>query len=432
MAHASPAAANRFLGGVRSGLKTASRAISTRQQRGKSKAFTRWAQFCHEMEVSDTLDTVVDHDTKYLFLIVYGVEYRASGARGKPVRAATVLEQVSAACDEIIMLGGPDPRRPKHSPAEAPPAEYAVWTDYKDGLRKEDGPPSRAHPANITILKALVDTLDKAKRADPAMAERWSHLLDLAIVAFFWLLRPCEYLFRRTLNEDDGNTTPYELRHIHLTIDGNTYTALTAPLHDSTSIDRIQSATLQLDDQKNGVKGESIGHAATRYPTFCPAKALGRIAQRHQRYHAANPNDPIHPAFRKIYEHQGPDGTWHATANRHVTAALRKAAQLVEDKTGISHKLISARSMRPGGATALLCAGIDSDAIKLVGRWKSDAMLLYLRAQVVVIGQRYAQQMLDNGSYAFTPLVLERDHLALPLNVSQAVQDLQALFGTKQ
>ena len=432
MAHASPAAANRFAGGLRTGLKTAGRAISTRQQRGKNKAFTRWARFCYEMEVSDTLDTVVDHDTKYLFLIVYGVEYRASGARGKPVRATTVLDQISAACDEIIKLGGSDPRRPEYSPAKPPPAEYAVWTEYCQGLRKEDGPPSRAHPVNITILKALVDTLDKAKRADPAMAERWSHLLDLAIVAFFWLLRPCEYLFRRTINTDDGNTTPYELRHIHLTIDGKTYTALAAPLHDSTSIDRIQSATLQLDDQKNGVKGESIGHAATSDPTLCPAKALGRIAQRHQRYHAANPHDPTPPGKRKIYEHQGPDGTWYNTANAHVTLALRTAAKSVVGTTGISHKLISARSLRPGGATALLCAGIDKDTIKLVGRWKSDAMLLYLRAQAVVIGQRFSQQMLDNGSYAFSPLVLEHDHLALPLNLPQDVQDLHALIAPKQ
>ena len=429
MAHASPAAANRFAGGLRTGLKTAGRAISTRQQRSKSKAFTRWARFCQEMEVSDTLDTVVDHDTKYLFLIVYGVEYRASGARGKPVRAATVLDQISAACDEIIKLGGSDPRRPEYSPEKPPPAEYPVWDEYCQGLRKEDGPPSRAHPVNITILKALVDTHN---RADPAMGERWSHLLDLAIVAFFWLLRPCEYLYRRTLNPDDGNTTPYELRHIHLTIDGKTYTALAAPLHDSTSIDRIQSATLQLDDQKNGVKGESIGHAATSDPILCPAKALGRIAQRHQRYAAANPHDPIPPKNCKIYEHQGPDGTWHVTANAHVTLALRRAAKSVAGTTGISHKLISARSLRPGGATALLCAGIDKDTIKLVGRWKSDAMLLYLRAQAVVIGQRFSQQMLDNGSYAFTPLVLEHDHLALPLNLPQDVQDLHALIAPKQ
>ena len=134
----------------------------------------------------------------------------------------------------------------------------------------------------------------------------------------------------------------------------------------------------------------------------------------------------------KLYEHKGPDRVWYHVSNRHVTDALRKAAAHAQKTTGISPVLISVRSMRLGGAMALLCTGIDADAIKLVGRWKSDSMLLCLWAQVVVIGQRYAQQMLDNGSCAFTPLVLERDHLTLPINVSQDVQDVQALFGPKQ
>jgi hypothetical protein len=53
-------------------------------------------------------------------------------------------------------------------------------------------------------------------------------------------------------------------------------------------------------------------------------------------------------------------------------------------------ELISARSMRPGGATALLCASVDADSIKLVGRWKSDSMLSHLLAQPRVIGQGVA------------------------------------------
>ena len=56
-----------------------------------------------------------------------------------------------------------------------------------------------------------------------------------------------------------------------------------------------------------------------------------------------------------------------------ITNALRHAAIDVQHLTGIDPFLISARSLRPGGATALLCAGIDPDVIQLLGRWKSDA-----------------------------------------------------------
>ena len=67
--------------------------------------------------------------------------------------------------------------------------------------------------------------------------------------------------------------------------------------------------------------------------------------------------------------------------------------------------------MRPGGATALLCAGIDKDAIQLLGRWKSDAMLRYLRIQAASIQFNYAQQMLESGSYTFHPQALADDGL---------------------
>ena len=89
-------------------------------------------------------------------------------------------------------------------------------------------------------------------------------------------------------------------------------------------------------------------------PSSAPPKALGHIAQRHQQCHAADPGNRIHPGKCKIYKHQEPDRTWHKTANQHVTDALRDAATLVEKTTGIPPKLISARSMRPGGATAHL------------------------------------------------------------------------------
>ena len=78
----------------------------------------------------------------------------------------------------------------------------------------------------------------------------------------------------------------------------------------------------------------------------------------------------------------------------------------------------------PGGATALLCAGIDKDAIQLLGRWKSDAMLCYLCIQGASLQFNYAQQMLDAGSYTFHPQVLADD--GLPNEAPVAVAALLA------
>ena len=63
--------------------------------------------------------------------------------------------------------------------------------------------------------------------------------------------------------------------------------------------------------------------------------------------------------------------------------------------------LFSAHSLQPGGATALLVAGISTDKIQLLGRWKSDAMFRHLRIQASI--GTLSQTMLDFGRYTFSP-----------------------------
>ena len=47
---------------------------------------------------------------------------------------------------------------------------------------------------------------------------------------------------------------------------------------------------------------------------------------------------------------------------------------------------------------ALLVAGVDTDRIKLMGRWRSDAMLRYLTVQAEPIMRHFAEKMLQ-GDY---------------------------------
>ena len=135
---------------------------------------------------------------------------------------------------------------------------------------------------------------------------------------------------------------------------------------------------------------------------FCPGKALLRIALRHVRHSPTAYGDREKP----ICQHFNPAPPWrhwHGIKPSHATTVLRAAASLVEHVTNVPAKLFTVRSLRPGGATALLCAGVDSDTIKLLGRWKSDAMFHYLRVQADAQDKHYPQLMLDNGSFTFSP-----------------------------
>ena len=108
------------------------------------------------------------------------------------------------------------------------------------------------------------------------------------------------------------------------------------------------------------------------------------------------------------------------TTSRRVTAndltkALRVSCRTMGHSVGLSHNDISARALRAGGAMALLRAGVDSTETRLMGRWRSWAMIEYLH-RCAFDTTTFATRMLDGGTY-----VLQR-HAYLPEDVAQRLQ----------
>lgn len=67
------------------------------------------------------------------------------------------------------------------------------------------------------------------------------------------------------------------------------------------------------------------------------------------------------------------------------TNTIRAHVGKLQPVTGINPKELSACSLRAGGATALLTGGVNHKVIKLLGRWKSDAMMDYLHQQFLPV-----------------------------------------------
>jgi len=70
---------------------------------------------------------------------------------------------------------------------------------------------------------------------------------------------------------------------------------------------------------------------------------------------------------------------------------------------GIAPTEISIHSLRSSGAMALLCARVDTDMIRLLGRWRSDKMLCYLHVRSFPLLAPLAPQMLRHGHYTLMP-----------------------------
>jgi hypothetical protein len=210
---------------------------------------------------------------------------------------------------------------------------------------------------------------------------------DLITIAFFYLNRPGEY----AQSTSASRSSPFRACDVLFQVGTRLLDTFLASFAE---LEAASFAMLVFTDQKNAVRGEKIGHGRTRDSYVGPVKALARRIQ-HLRSHHASPTTPLFMV--------NVQGHWLPVCSSDITHALRIAAAACFHLTGIPPEEISARSLRPGGATALLCAQVDSDIIQLVGRWRSDAMLRYLHAQAYPLMGTFAQRMVSGGSYSLPP-----------------------------
>jgi hypothetical protein len=212
-----------------------------------------------------------------------------------------------------------------------------------------------------------------------------SAIADMLLLGFFFLLRPGEYAY--TQNPD---ACPFRICDVHLLVTDKRLHPYTTP---EAELNNVNFVTLEFTNQKNGVRGEMIGLGRSGHPTWCPVQAiLSRI--RHFRSHQAPITTPLYKYF---------DANWRPIDTTALTNQLRLTIRTIGHHYGLTPQDITVRSLRASGAMALLCARVDTDTIRLLGRWRSDEMLRYLHIQSYTIVAPLAAQMLQRGSYSLIP-----------------------------
>ena len=262
----------RFRADLGTALDLAGRSTVKKTRRSAASAFGRWATFCAELGHDATLSDIPDGEDKLCYLLVFGMRYRSQGARasGRPVKSGSVDKALLAVGKGFTDLGLLDPRKQVHGSS----ANHPVLTAFLKRLSDEDDPASRAYPANVLVIRALYDVLDVD---DPKWGALNRHIIDLIIVAFYWLLRPAEYL---ESSSEEARSQAFKLGAVGFKIDDTYYSALTAPLNDENILSRITCAGLTFSDQKNTVRGEAVGHALQ---PLRQEVVLGHTDIRHQR-----------------------------------------------------------------------------------------------------------------------------------------------------
>ena len=261
---------------------------------------------------------------------------------------------------------------------------------------KEDPPPARVKPAPITLVLYLINFAHSRivvdGRSPPANAERaWA---DMICIAFYFLLRPSEYA------GVDGEHASFTLDDVHLYVGSRKLCIATALERD---ICNATTMRLHFTTQKNQRRGDLIAHTRSRHPYCCPVLATIRMILTHRRWFA-QAGEPFDGTVRLAsFYHRNQRVNIRSSD---LTAQLRFAARECFHATGISPKDITARSLRAGGAMALLCGEVDKNTIQLLGRWYSDSMLRYLHQEAKPITDNLAVKMFNGGSYEFLPTAI--------------------------
>ena len=336
-----------------------------------------WTSFCTQLSLDPFLQNISDPvDVLQVFLHRVRKGVIAPKVKSPPyqVRARSAEDTLRSIGQTFARMGAPDPRL-----APSGKLDFRLSSQVS-GYKKEDPPPDRVKPAPITLLQHVLFAAI-ASTAVSSLA-----IADMIVLAFFFLLRPGEY----TATKSD--TTPFRLCDVRLSVGSqylDIFTATPEQLNTATF------ASLTFTDQKNGVRGEVIGMSTSGDPHFCPVKALVRRII-HLRSHNAAPTMPLGMYFDR--------NKWRPVSPTAITATLRAAVTFLGPSTlGFLPKDVTARCLRAAGAMALLCARVDTDVIRLIGRWRSDEMLRYLTVQAEPVMRDYSRRMLSHGDFVLHP-----------------------------
>lgn len=213
----------------------------------------------------------------------------------------------------------------------------------------------------------------------------YDHAVDLIIGAYFYAMRSCEYV----KPTKPGKTKMLCLRHLLFRDARKRPLPLTHP-HLPTV---MEYCTVTFEDQKNGLKMDKRTHRRSLDPILCPS----RLARAVQRVIAFVPNWSLDTPLCSV---AGLTSTKLITQSftlrllRHTCRVFGGASTF-----GFTPREIGNKSLRSGAAMALFLRDYSVAKIMILGRWSSDAFLVYIRPQVLEWANAMSTDMTNFDSF---------------------------------
>jgi len=211
---------------------------------------------------------------------------------------------------------------------------------------------------------------------------------DLALMAFYFLLRVGEYMIKHACN-DSKQTVQFKMEDVTFfrrTSQGH-LRQLSRHAQDDVIMEAV-GANLKLDNQKNGHKGVCVHHEANGDPTFCPVRALGRRYLHIRQHMTGTWTTPL----SACWDENGARGD---VTDKDISRSLKLAAQTLDYPAtcGIPIQRVDTHSLRGGGANALSLNGYSDTQIQKMGRWTGDSFKEYIRSELAEFSMGMSRAM---------------------------------------
>jgi hypothetical protein len=164
--------------------------------------------------------------------------------------------------------------------------------------------------------------------------------------------------------------------------------------HGHPGLEMAAHVTYLFVDQKNKDKNCRRSQGRTKDPALCPVRRSASLIQRIRRMVPEyNGSTTINTMCIK--------GVTLQLASGFLRSQLRHACTVLGGKKefGYSAQEIGTKSIRSGAAMGLFLMNHSSERIMLMGRWLSQAFLVYIRPQVIEWTNNMSSDMIRHDSF---------------------------------
>jgi hypothetical protein len=213
------------------------------------------------------------------------------------------------------------------------------------------------------------------------------HAADLIGGGFFFAMRSCEYSKPAVA----GKTKSIRLGGIRF----YSKTGTLLQHNHSHLLRKSKYVWILFEDQKNGNRFDSRTQSTSGHALLCPVRCFARAVLRVRQF-VPNADDNTLLSTINSRQYQGKFIT-----NKYTLDLIRRTCDLWGGKKtfGFNPGDIGNRSIRSGAAMSLFLMNHSSDKIMILGRWKSDAFLDYIRPQVIEWTSCFSKDMVSFDTF---------------------------------